>query len=138
MRDEDRIMLQPAYSKLVENPEFSSIMRSYEGMLEFARQRAKAAEEGPARRELEEAAVRQEKQLEEIAQQYRYSISEEGIQRYRDIADKAFIRRYGLQQPLRNEEVRRVFTRWLEGQLSLDHCLSEAQNMLRLMRLEDR
>lgn len=138
MRDEDRIMLQPAYSKLVENPEFSSIMRSYEGMLEFARQRARAAEEGPARRELEEAAERQEQQLEEIAQQYRYSVSEEGIQRYRDIADKAFIRRYCLQQPLRSEEVSRVFTRWLEGQLSLDQCLSEAENMLRLMRLEGR
>ncbi len=135
LKQETRIMLQPGYNVPVDNPNYASEMKGYEDMLAFARQRAAEAE-GADKRIMEENLAAFEARMESIEQQTRYSVTPEAIARYREYMPRAFVRRYHVQQAIHNPDIQQLFERWLAGQMSLDQCLDEAENRLRLMRLE--
>ncbi len=66
-----------------------------------------------------------------------YLISQAALDEYRQLMDDAQPYDYRRQNVLRNQNIWTLFNRFLDGQIDLEHYISEAGNVLRLMQAED-
>lgn len=107
-------------------------MRAREADLSAMARNTSGAQKSTLEEEL--ALLRRNIQVEESQ---RWLVSPEVIARYREAMRQAFVYNRSLAIIFESGDFQRPFRRWVEGQISLDEYIREADSKLRLMRMED-
>lgn len=129
--------LNPSLRETVINPESESWwpnMLARRDQMQQAVDAAQGAEKTEAQANLDSFLI-------EMAQweAQRYLVTEQGIARYRALHESGYVRSYGsLAMGLPQKDTMSLLLRFAWGQMTLDEFLGEAEQRLRLMRLESR
>ncbi len=128
--------LMPGMNQAIENPDYEEQKRQMDIQLERFRKAYEAAE-GAEKTEMERQMQEIDRYRDASLEQMRWLVTEEGIRQYREIMDRAYIRRYGVMQMLFGQaDMYNLLDRFRQGQMSLDQFLDEADGKYRLIRLE--
>lgn len=138
-KDGAYVTLFPEHNDPVERKGFQKSVEEMTESLENAKQRLETAD--PENR----AAIQDEiKSLEESLEdneQYRYALSAEHIRQYReDIKPKLFVQRQNMLYSASNEaltEINTIMMQYIGRSIDADKMISDLDNRLRLMALED-
>lgn len=121
------------------NPYFEEWMKNAQDSLDAAKDALEKADESE-KKDVQEYVERMEQYVKDMEGR-RYSISQQQIDYYQqNVVPKLFIRRptfFRGTQDNSSEELNTLMSRFREGQIGLDQFIHEADNKLRMMRLED-
>lgn len=138
MTDEQAYVLYADKTEPVENSYYRSWLESEQAYMDSLRQELSSAKEDTRRQELTDLLTAEEAVLEEAAKIGRYSITQEGIRRYREeLAPRMFVRTaaYGAQLSDSTAGLAELIDRYLNGVITLEQFIREADNRLLMQRM---
>lgn len=136
--DEIRIMLCPDFNEPIVNPAFAEALLDYDRQIEALEEeyeKADQADKGDVELALTNVREARKKHIENR----KYAVSEQSIAMYRGAMTHAFLAKDNLVYSKQNEndEMMRIYNRYLDGQLSLDQFVHAASELLEKRELEN-
>ena len=125
----------------VRNSSYDRMLSSEQEYLDSLKKQLETADEAD-KQYIEESIKSEEEYIEKTLPQYEYDISAEAIQYYlENVVPKICIRKPSFvssgSSSDSNSELRNLVTRYNGGQITLDQFIREADNKMRMMRMED-
>ena len=125
----------------VRNSSYDRMLSSEQEYLDSLKKQLETADEAD-KQYIEESIKSEEEYIEKTLPQYEYDISAEAIQYYHEnVVPKICIRKPSFvssgSSSDSNSELRNLVTRYNGGQITLDQFIREADNKMRMMRMED-
>lgn len=135
MQNSTRYAISPELNEPVEN---SYYQRNIEQMQEYYDE-LKAKEVDPSEQREHEAQLEEYEKYMEDEERYRWEISAESIERYRELAPYIKVQTsYELYNGESGEELQKIIMRYRDGQLSVDQMIREMDQKSQMIFLETR
>lgn len=128
--------LNPSLNEPIERPDFARTLKQMEDSLSNF-EKAAAGAEGAEKTEMEANLAEYRKSAEIEKERMRWQVTAEAIQMYRQFLDTSYVSNYDLMMIMSQEGMQKLLMRLIEKQISPEQFASEADSMLRLVRLEN-
>lgn len=132
----DKMAMCPGMNEPVENEYFEQSIIYYDEEIENLKKSLETAKDAD-KAMLEEQLAQMQEMRDEYEAENRYSATEESIAAYRALDPYFFLTTPSILNSDGSAEFNSLFSRYLNGQISLEQFINEGEAKLRLMRLEN-
>lgn len=141
LEDNEAYTLFTDKTEPVNNPYYDEWMDWTNQFIEQLKEQIAGAEDEAMRRELQESLDFELEYLEKYEEQNRYTISPSGIAHYRDeLAPVMYVRTPNFTTSTQDDatsELNTLISRYMDGQITLDQFIREADNKMMMIRMEN-
>ena len=138
LNERDRLLLSLSEEGPIPNPRYEERLREYEEHLALYR-RQEAKEEGAKKRQLQEGIATWEKEMADFRENGRYSLSADTLRAHKAFMQTVYVDNsltMVLNEALADKDGTPLLHMYTQGAISLEQLISQANDKIRLMTLE--